>query len=57
MNNNKSDWDKLYENQNKFVFYPHEEVIRFVSKFIGKRVGLKEFHDVAQGDARGGRAR
>jgi hypothetical protein len=54
VNNNKSDWDKFRGNQNKFIFYPHEEVIRFVSRFIGKRVGLKEFDDVEQGDAKGG---
>lgn len=53
MNNNKSDWDKSYENRDNFVFYPHEEVIRFVSKFIRKRVGLNEFRDVAPGGAQG----
>ncbi len=49
--NNKSDWDKSYEKRDNFVFYPHEEVIRFVSKFIRKRVGLNEFRDVVQGGA------
>jgi SAM-dependent methyltransferase len=53
VNNNKSDWDKSYENRDNFVFYPHEEVIRFVSKFIRKRVGLNEFRDVAPGGAQG----
>lgn len=43
----KSEWDKSYENRDNFVFYPHEEVIRFVSKFIRKRIGLNEFRDVA----------
>jgi 2-polyprenyl-3-methyl-5-hydroxy-6-metoxy-1,4-benzoquinol methylase len=43
----KTEWDKSYENRDNFVFYPHEEVIRFVSKFIRKKVGLAEFRDVA----------
>lgn len=44
---NKFDWDRSYENYDNFVFSPHEEVIRFVSKFIRKRIGLNEFRDVA----------
>lgn len=47
MLNNKKEWDKSYENRDNFVFYPHEEVIRFISKYIRKRVGLTEFCDVA----------
>ena len=43
MNNNKDDWDKSYDNRDNFVFYPHEEVIRFVSKFIRKKIGLTDF--------------
>lgn len=45
--NNKTDWDKSYENRDNFVFYPHEEVIRFVSKFIRKRIALDEFRDIS----------
>jgi len=47
VNNNKGEWDRSYENRDNFVFYPHEEVVRFVSKFIRKRIGLNEFRDVA----------
>lgn len=43
MNNNKSAWEKSYENHDNFVFYPHEEVIRFVSRHIRKRVSLDGF--------------
>jgi len=50
---NKTDWDKSYENRDNFVFYPHEEVIRFVSKFVRKRIGLNEFRNVAAGNDRG----
>lgn len=44
----KYEWDKSYGNKDNFTFYPHEEVIRFVSKFIRKRIGLNEFRDVAR---------
>lgn len=43
MNNKKSEWEKSYENKNNFLFYPHEEVIRFFSKYISKRMGLNTF--------------
>lgn len=55
MNNNKDDWDKSYDNRDNFVFYPHEEVIRFVSKFIRKKIGLTDFIDVATDIEKGGR--
>lgn len=51
--NNKADWDKSYENRDNFVFYPHEEVIRFVSKYVRKRIALGEFRDVAPNSAQG----
>lgn len=47
MDNNQAEWDNSYRNRDNFVFYPHEEVIRFVSKFIRKRIGLDEYKDVA----------
>ena len=36
-------WDKSYKNRDNYIFYPHEEIIRFISKYIRKRVGLNEF--------------
>jgi len=41
----RSEWNLSYENKNNFVFYPHEEVIRFISKYIRKRVGFDAFQD------------
>lgn len=41
----RSEWESSYANRDNFLFYPHEEVIRFVSKYIRKRVGLNEFLD------------
>ena len=53
MDNSKVAWNRSYENRDNFVFHPHEEVLRFVSKFIRKRIGLNEFRDVAPGSAGG----
>jgi len=41
--NEKKAWDISYKNKDNFVFYPHEEVIRFVSKFITKMRGFDDF--------------
>lgn len=46
MDNKQSEWDSSYRNKDNFVFYPHEEIIRFVSKYIRKRTGLDEFKDI-----------
>lgn len=47
--NLKSEWEGSYSNRDNYVFYPHEEVIRFVSKYIRKRVDLNQFSDVTRG--------
>lgn len=36
------EWNQSYDNKENFNFYPHEEIIRFVSKYIKKRTGLQE---------------
>ena len=51
MDTQKMNWEESYRNRDNFVFYPHEEVIRFVSKHIRKRVGIHEFKDVAMGSS------
>ncbi|TBL73002.1 class I SAM-dependent methyltransferase [Paenibacillus thalictri] len=45
MDNQKKEWETSYLNRDNFVFYPHEEVIRFTSKYIRKRIGLNEFKE------------
>lgn len=44
--NQKKKWEEAYLNRDNFVFYPHEEVIRFVSKYIRKKIGLFEYKEV-----------
>ena len=53
MYNHQQEWNVSYENRDNFVFYPHEEVIRFVSKYIRKRIGLNEFRDATPENASG----
>jgi len=42
----ESEWNKSYENKDNFLFYPDDEVIRFMSKYIRKRIGLNNFKDI-----------
>ena len=42
----KSEWEDSYGNLDNHLFYPNEEVIRFVSKYIRKRIGLNQFIDI-----------
>jgi len=39
-------WEKSYVRKDNFIFYPKEEVLKFISRYVRKRVGLKEFNDV-----------
>lgn len=43
MNNQKEQWEESYRKKDNFVFYPHEEIIRFFSKYIHKRTGFNSF--------------
>ena len=43
MNNQKNQWEESYQKKDNFVFYPHEEVIRFFSKYINQRKGIDTF--------------
>lgn len=43
------EWDASYQRGDNFLFHPHEEIIRFVSRNIRKRVGFHEFVDVDAG--------
>lgn len=40
MKNNykKNEWNKSYKNKDNYMFYPEENVIRFISKYIKKEL-------------------
>lgn len=46
MDNKLTEWNRSYQNRDNFVFYPHEEVIRFVSRHLRKRTGLEQFTNI-----------
>jgi SAM-dependent methyltransferase len=47
MKKNESDcideWNKSYSKKQNFVFYPHEEIIRFISKYFCKRIDFNDY--------------
>lgn len=52
MNNKQKDlWEISYLNKDNFVFYPHEEIIRFVSKYIRKRLDFDKFLNIVSYNA------
>jgi SAM-dependent methyltransferase len=42
-------WDQSYARLENHLFWPHEEVVRFVSRYVRRRVGPAEFVDVLPG--------
>ena len=54
----KKIWNKSYENKDNYLFYPNEEVIRFLNKYIKRRTNLtiknknKFFLDIGCGSGR-----
>jgi Methylase involved in ubiquinone/menaquinone biosynthesis len=48
MDTKKNEWNNSYINKDNYVFYPHEEIIRFVSKYIKKRVGISDFKPIIE---------
>ncbi|MDH5716996.1 MAG: class I SAM-dependent methyltransferase [Spirochaetia bacterium] len=43
-----NEWNESYKQRDNYIFYPHEEIIRFISKYIRKRIGLNEFIDICE---------
>ncbi len=45
MDDRKGQWEASYRARQNFVFYPCEELVRFVARYLRKRVGLDEYED------------
>ncbi len=43
--NRRSAWETSYEKKQNFVFYPDEEMVRFISRHLRKRTGFESFDD------------
>lgn len=39
-------WNNTYCNGGNVLFYPHEEIVRFVNKYVRKRIGINEYLNV-----------
>ena len=39
-------WNEAYERGGNVVFYPHEEIVRFLNKYVRKRTGIAEFKNI-----------
>lgn len=46
----KQEWNESYGKGDNFVFNPHEEVVRFCSKYLRKRVGVDKFETIREVD-------
>lgn len=51
MNLKTKEWNASYQNRDNFLFYPHEEVIRFVSNYIRRKIGSDRYIDIHRGPA------
>ncbi|MDR1340709.1 MAG: class I SAM-dependent methyltransferase [Prevotellaceae bacterium] len=49
--NRKQQWDASYSNKDNFVWYPNEEVIRFVSAYLKKKTGIKEYKVIKEANS------
>lgn len=39
-------WEESYKRKENFLFYPKEEVVKFLNRYIRKRFGIDEFTDL-----------
>lgn len=39
-------WDEAYGRGGNILFYPHEEIVRFVNKYVRKRIGISDFKNI-----------
>lgn len=44
--NVKKSWEESYRSKENYVFYPHEEVVRFISRYVRRRIGLDELKEL-----------
>ncbi len=49
----KEKWEEAYSNMNNFVFFPNEDIIRFISKNIRKKIGHKKFNIIDESITKG----
>lgn len=40
-------WNESYKRNENFMFYPKEEIVKFLNRYIRKKVGINEFKDIS----------
>lgn len=45
----KEFWEKSYARNENFMFYPKEQSVSFLNRFIKKRLGVSTFKDLMGG--------
>lgn len=48
IDNQQAHWNASYGNHDNYIFYPHEEIIRFFARHVRKRVDIDQFTDIAE---------
>jgi SAM-dependent methyltransferase len=48
----KEKWDESYSRKENYIFYPKEEVVKFLNRFIRKRTGFNNFFDILKYDSK-----
>jgi len=44
----KSEWDDSYDRYENHIFYPKEEVVKFLNHFVRKKIGNNTFRDILE---------
>ena len=39
-------WEESYNNKENYIFYPQIEVVKFLNRFVRKRIGINEFQEI-----------
>lgn len=42
----KTKWEESYQRGENFIFYPKEEIVKFLNRFVRKRTGVDTFTDI-----------
>ncbi len=48
----KSKWDQSYTRGENFIFFPKEEVVKFLNNYIRKKSGVNSYTDILKLSAR-----
>lgn len=44
----KQQWNESYIRGGNICFYPHEEIIRFINKYVRRKEGIDQYHNIME---------